>query len=178
MEIAATAARQREADLQRADGEMLLQNDIACAAEELRASHAGHRDDRLTRLRTLQEELQEVTAAAQADKRYLIKAQAVATLSEALRALSDKMETSSPFNAEIARVKAAIEPLGDWEDAGLLYKLLDVCSSAASDAVEGGVPTVVELVAQFDDIMVDIRKAEYLPSNGKASMFDSALATL
>ena len=41
MEIAATAARQRETDLQHADGEMLLQNDIACAAEELRASHAG-----------------------------------------------------------------------------------------------------------------------------------------
>lgn len=46
------------------------------------------------------------------------------------------------------------------------------------DAPTGGVPTVVELAAQFDDIMVDIRKAEYLPSNGKASMLDSALATL
>ncbi len=41
METAATAARQRALDVQRADGEMLLQNDIACAAEELRAEHAG-----------------------------------------------------------------------------------------------------------------------------------------
>ena len=47
------------------------------------------------------------------------------------------METSSPFEVEIALVKAAIEPLGDWEDAGTLYKLLDACSSAASDALEG-----------------------------------------
>ena len=46
------------------------------------------------------------------------------------------METSSPFEVEIALVKAAIEPLGDWEDAGTLYKLLDVCSSAASDGLE------------------------------------------
>lgn len=41
METAATAARQRTLDVQRADGEMVLQNDIACAAEELRVEHAG-----------------------------------------------------------------------------------------------------------------------------------------
>jgi hypothetical protein len=41
METAATAAKQRTLDMQRADGEMILQNDIACAAEELRAEYAG-----------------------------------------------------------------------------------------------------------------------------------------
>lgn len=41
METAATAARQRTLDVQRADGEMALHNDIACAAEGLRVEHAG-----------------------------------------------------------------------------------------------------------------------------------------
>ena len=39
-------------------------------------------------------------------------------------------------------------------------------------------PTAAELASQFDDIMVDIRKAEYLPDSGNVSMLDSALASL
>lgn len=106
---------------------------------------------------------------------------------------------------EIALVKSGLEPLIDWEDVDTLHKLLDLCSAAASDAqggtrtslllflsepinaltgdcfstgAAGGVPTAAELASQFDIDMVEIRKAEYLPSNGQASMLDSALATV
>lgn len=39
-------------------------------------------------------------------------------------------------------------------------------------------PTAADLASQFDAVVVEIRKAEYLPSNGQASMLDSALATV
>ena len=63
--------------------------------------------------------------------------QAVAILSEALNTLDDKVQTSRPFDAEIALAKRAIEPLSDWEDIGTLRKLIDLCSSAVSDTQEG-----------------------------------------
>ena len=50
--------------------------------------------------------------------------------------------------------------------------------SVNSTGATVGVPTAAELASQFDEIMVEIRKAEFLPDNGNVSMLDSALATL
>jgi len=112
--------------------------------------------------------------------------QAVAVLSEALNALSEKLETSLSFDTELTLVKTVMEPLSDLDDVITLRKLLDLCSAAAaashaSASGGGGVATAAELASEFDDVMVAIRKAEYLPdssANSKPSMIESALATL
>jgi hypothetical protein len=109
--------------------------------------------------------------------------QAVAVLSEALNALSEKLETSLSFDTELTLVKTVMEPLSDLDDVITLRKLLDLCSAAAASHASGGggVATAAELASEFDDVMVAIRKAEYLPdssANSKPSMIESALATL